>query len=405
MRIAMVFASGSIGGAQCDGLDLVLEFLHRQWHVTAIVGDNGPLCARLAEAGANVHVTHLTWWVLPPKVPFRRDQVWEIIGDANRLIQVLRRSPVDVVYTISSVTPCAAMAAVALGIPHVWHVHEVVENWPDYRFLLPVRTTHDLIESSGASIIVNSKYTAAHFPGPKTVLIPNVMRTLRQTQTSPARASGVFTIGVIGSIWHIKQQDRAVRALAALRARGVDARLVLRGAIDDKEYHRSLLEQCRCSGVSEYVRFDEHRVDPINQEDPFHVVLVTCSVESFSRVALEAFARSVPVVAPRDSGVVEVVQHGDGGLLYDDEAELVHTLQNLAKQPDLLESLGRRGRAWLDRWFAQNKDPGGQIACLLDTTIGSLPRGAGVVSEATTLLAVQAWFRAAWKVCKRWVLR
>ncbi|GAB6061509.1 glycosyltransferase family 4 protein [Deferrisoma palaeochoriense] len=76
--------------------------------------------------------------------------------------------------------------------------------------------------------------------------------------------------------------------------------------------------------------------------------------EGFGRVAAEAMACGVPVVASRVAGLSEVVADGETGLLVPpgDPAALAKALVNLLRNPAEAAALGRAGRARAERLFS-----------------------------------------------------
>ena len=76
--------------------------------------------------------------------------------------------------------------------------------------------------------------------------------------------------------------------------------------------------------------------------------------ETFGLVLAEALSLGVPVIA-RDLGALpELVRASSGGLLYDNDAQLVELLRSLAYDGGLRERLGRAARASVPRaWFEE----------------------------------------------------
>ena len=71
--------------------------------------------------------------------------------------------------------------------------------------------------------------------------------------------------------------------------------------------------------------------------------------ESFGLYVVEAMAAGVPVVQPRHSGFVEILERAGGGILYDPEEPFAYesALSDLLLNPDKASELGamrQRGR-------------------------------------------------------------
>ena len=75
-------------------------------------------------------------------------------------------------------------------------------------------------------------------------------------------------------------------------------------------------------------------------------LLVTSPSEGFGRMAAEALACEVPVIANPVGGLVEIVQHGSNGFLaeYNDPRDFARLTLNLLNDDLLRERLGRQGR-------------------------------------------------------------
>lgn len=71
-------------------------------------------------------------------------------------------------------------------------------------------------------------------------------------------------------------------------------------------------------------------------------------MEPFGLVPLESMACGTPVVGVREGGLPESIQHEVTGLLVDrDPDHFAEAIQRLMKYPDLVESYGRNGRAYV----------------------------------------------------------
>lgn len=75
------------------------------------------------------------------------------------------------------------------------------------------------------------------------------------------------------------------------------------------------------------------------------VVVIPSIRESFGLAVLDAFLFQKPVIARNNSGLAEIVQHRQNGLLFTTAKELAWSLDRLLRNQRLAENLGRRGRA------------------------------------------------------------
>jgi len=98
-------------------------------------------------------------------------------------------------------------------------------------------------------------------------------------------------------------------------------------------------------GLSERFRFlgKQETIAPMLAESD--IALLTSHREGCPLFVLEALASEVPVVSSSIGGVPEIINSGQNGLLYDagDSEGLIHSLHFLIENPNLRESMGRRG--------------------------------------------------------------
>ncbi|MFY7863791.1 glycosyltransferase family 4 protein [Roseateles sp.] len=77
-------------------------------------------------------------------------------------------------------------------------------------------------------------------------------------------------------------------------------------------------------------------------------------IEPSGRVVLEALSCGVPVVCDREGGYREVIVDGSNGLYADDSAEIMTRLEALRANSDLLRSLARQGRRYVEDLFSES---------------------------------------------------
>jgi glycosyltransferase involved in cell wall biosynthesis len=124
-------------------------------------------------------------------------------------------------------------------------------------------------------------------------------------------------VGVVGTVFPGKGQREAVLALASLAARFPRLKLLLVGEPADAGYVRGIEKTIAQHGLSGRVVLTGFRSDLAEILALLDLLLVPSTVDSFGRVALEAMAAEVPVLAVARGGLPEVVRHGETGFLVD----------------------------------------------------------------------------------------
>lgn len=139
-----------------------------------------------------------------------------------------------------------------------------------------------------------------------------------------------------------KGADVCIEALAQVRQRYHDARLVLAGAGSQEINLRRLAKQLQIDHVVQFAgRLDQPDLAALF--GAADVALVPSSYEPFGIVALEAGAAGTPVIAGDSGGLREVVEHDVTGLLVPprDPPDLAASVLRLLDEPGLAERLVR----------------------------------------------------------------
>jgi L-malate glycosyltransferase len=210
-----------------------------------------------------------------------------------------------------------------------------VRDWaPEGRFS---RAVLGVVARRADLVVANSAYIARQFDG----LAPRrpvavIHNPVDLDKFDPARADraavrrelelpeGTVVLAVVAQLTPWKGQDDAIRALAELRASGRDATLLLAGSakfatagtqFDNRAYERELHALVAELGVADRVRFLGERGDVPDVLAATDALLLPSWREAFGRIAIEAMAMGVPVLATETGGPAEIVRPGVDGLL------------------------------------------------------------------------------------------
>jgi glycosyltransferase involved in cell wall biosynthesis len=151
-------------------------------------------------------------------------------------------------------------------------------------------------------------------------LIHNACLTLpepaRPLDLSQLRRSARYLIGAVGRLSHEKGTDILLTAFAALRARSVDAALVVAG---DGPEEAALRRQATAVGISEHVHFIGRVEDVVGLYRQIDALAIPSrdGAEGLPNVLLEALSADLPVVAARVAAIPEVLEDADSGWLFE----------------------------------------------------------------------------------------
>lgn len=166
----------------------------------------------------------------------------------------------------------------------------------------------------------------------------------------PAReGDGPLRVLSIGRLHWKKGLDDGLRAMAALRDRGVDAVYRVAGEGTERAKLEFMIDSLDLGGSVDLLGTctqDEVRASLAWSD----VLLLPSLSEGISNAVLEAMAAGLPVVTTNCGGMTEVVQHGVNGLVVDmcDAEAMADNLAVLAADPSLRDRLGTAAAAHAD---------------------------------------------------------
>ena len=278
---------------------------------------------------------------------------YHVIQDTYTSVKAIRKLAadwkIDIIYTNSSVTPVGRFAALYEHIPHIWHIREFGDLDFSLRYIFSEYLSKRLIISSDAVICHAESVRDYHFKaGTKRVYqVYNGAATkdqfdflLSQRKAQPPHRD--FTFAMVSSISPKKGQETAIRAIADLRERGVNAKLLLAG-YGKPEYEASLKQLAVDLDIADRVEFTGFMEDPYPLYFASDSILVCSEHEALSRAALEAMSTALPVIGKNSGGTPEIIVPGETGFLYNTFEELADAMAALAQDPDRASRMGLAG--------------------------------------------------------------
>lgn len=340
-------------------LDLLLRLPERGFSVEVVVPAAGPMVDLLAAKGIRHHlIPFKTWLSVKPRRLKAQGRWWLNQVNAGRLAR--RLGDADLVYTNSIWSPFGALVAERLGRPHVWHFRELVSTTPGRQFAHGDDFSRRLIARTTRFCVGNSRFVC---DGAKAYCPPDRVRLVLTAPLDaqsplpfmpyllPGPAEPVRMV-IVGTVQVRKGQLDAVRAVAALHARGVPAELEIVGG-GGENYRARVREEADRLGVSGQVHWTGKVKDVGEVLRRSHVSL-TCSTEDpIPRTTIEAMAVGLPVVAAESGGVPEIIDDGETGLLVppNDPEAIASAVQGLLASHGRTEHMRRRAYETVYRRF------------------------------------------------------
>jgi GT2 family glycosyltransferase/glycosyltransferase involved in cell wall biosynthesis len=332
--------------------------------ITAVPGP-GPVARALAGAGEVVELSYEALTV-PPGGPFgllagtRR-----LRGDVRAFRGLIRARRPDLVISITSMLPAAAIAAHLERVPLVVYCGELLQ--PAARGAMrtvAARSLLGLTASLADCIVACSPAVARQFAGASALVstvYPPIGPTygagdrdrLRARFATPADAP---LIASVGNLTRGRGQDVAVAAMRSVRDRFPDARYLIVGEPFERQKDRayrerlvSLIEDLGLGGSVILAGHVESVADVYAGADL--IVNPARAQESFGRVPFEAAVAGRASVVTEVGAVPELLSDGESALVVppDDPAALAGAIVRLLDSPQLAERLVAGAREIVDR--------------------------------------------------------
>lgn len=281
----------------------------------------------------------------------------------RQLAELIRREHIELVYTNTSAIFEPALAARLTGVPHLWHIHEVLRPGNAMSQLFPLRWMQRMIRRHADQVVFESQAARAVFAGTTPLsaaaVVYNSLRfdpqplpaaRLAETRARGNLKPGGWTILYVGQFIDRKNPALILEALARLPSDlPVQACLIGEGPLEP-----ALRAEIARRQLGERVRLVPFQEDIQPWLAAADVLVLPSRQESFGLVLVEAGAMGKPVIACRCQGPCEIIVDGETGWLVeqDDAIGLATRLQQLIDSPAEACRMGAAARRRIAACFS-----------------------------------------------------
>lgn len=369
-RVAFFHQSSDLYGSDRVLLDLAEAVQQNGGEAVVLLPDEGLLTNECRARGIECHAVDV---LKVSRATFSPRGLWRLAKGWRRSLAafdgVLGDRRVDLVHSNTIAVLGGALWARKRRIPHLWHVHEIIERpaLAAWTFPLLVRLLSD-------RVVCNSHATCRWLLAaqPKLVAMTDVVWNGVRAPAEPAdtdtrlnelhsafRPDGArLAVGLVGRINRWKGQQFLMDAMDTLHARGVrDVSVVFVGSPPPGQDHflADLHRRIAASPLRGMVVVRKFTQEVWPAFTALDIVCVpSTEPEPFGLVAIEAMAMSRPVVASNFGGLTEIVVDGLTGRLFKpgDAHLLADALKGLLDDETSRWSMGQAGRQRFEDKFS-----------------------------------------------------
>lgn len=365
MKILQVTAALEQGGVERGTVEMA-AFIVSQRSGSFVASQGGRMVHELEEGGTK----HFS-------LPLAKRNPLAIIHSIYQLQKLMRREKFDLVHARSRAPAWATFFACRLtGTKMVTTFHGT------HRIQNSIKRYYNSIMVRGERVIAISDFIRQHIlenyhVTPERIDIaprgfdqrifnPDLIEpmALKQVRDQFSLSQTEPVICLPGRLTRWKGQELFIKALCRIKDLSWQA-IIVGGANKQSSYADDLKRLVEREGLSERVIFAGHQGNIV----PFYAVsdvVVSASLEpeAFGRVAVEAQAMGVPVIASAHGGALETVRDGESGWLFPNgnTVILADKLRDALDSPERRRQFGKQARKWVwdnftvDRMCAQEWD-------------------------------------------------
>ncbi len=361
-KLLFIGHSSRLDGAERCYLESVKSLKLQGLEVIAILPSEGPLCEKLKALNVDYQLFEFPRWMkaksgnIIKKLKF---YLWQL-KLTKKFQQVLASINPDVVVTNTIViSPFAAIASKAIGIPHFWYVHEFGDKDHGLTFTLGPRWSGKIISKYSQKVLVNSGIIKEHF---RNIIDPEKMRLLHYAVENEEKNEEIdlqtpkkndhLKVLLLGRMFANKGQEEAILGLHQLIQKGYKAELTLVGGgkIEFKEHLKSLAKKL---DIDHYIHVIDFTPEPMKYMEETDLVLMCSKKEAFGRVTVEAMKMGKPVIGADSGATPEIINDGVTGKIYKlgNPEDLANKIVFFIDNKDQLEIMGAKAKEWSLKHF------------------------------------------------------
>lgn len=366
-NILLIHQSADLYGSDKVLLSLVEGLDKSRYNPIVLLPCEGPLIESLRKAGIRCHVVPLLRLGRSTlslkglvKLPFVLIKSLRAISDA------VKDEKIELVHSNTLAVLSGAIWANLRGVPHVWHVHEIIKH----PWIVP-KVYGWLLRFLSKKIICNSAATLEQLLHEQPVLKKRAVvvwngveypPTVEQHRLKALRESIGVTdsdvlVTLVGRVNRWKGQGLLIDAAEILDNHGVtNIHYLMVGSAPEgqEQFIHSLQDRINRSTLKSKISIKTFTPDVWEVWAASDIAVVpSTEPEPFGMVAIEAMALGKPVIAAEHGGLTEIVQQNKTGILVKprDATKLADAIELLVIDAVRRDEMGKQGALRVNEMF------------------------------------------------------
>lgn len=342
-----------VSGGEKALLDMIKYVVSAGLKPHVIIGAKGNIVEYLDAMNVPYTEIFLPFWAHSGNdpSPFHFTSLNPTVNTTRQIVDLIRKLQPKLCVTNTIVMPWLGYASSLTQTPHAWFIHELGTAGFNFRYAIGEAETLRTVDILSDAIFYNSRFTAEyylpHFSTNKDVrVVYPGGQPLEPTSIASPFDSTAYKIVTIGQIKPQKGQFETIKAIHALKKKGINAQVALLGNIEDEDYEKEILAFISKHKLEESVLLLGHQKNPSSYLAIADLCVVNAVNESFGRVAVESMFIGTPVIGAASAGTTEIIDDKTMGLLYEPHNidDLTEKITQLYKAPEQAAAIAKHAK-------------------------------------------------------------
>jgi glycosyltransferase involved in cell wall biosynthesis len=259
-----------------------------------------------------------------------------------------------------------AIAAWLLGVPHLWHAREILDDQAPYQSLFGPCKAISIILALSQQVVATSEAVANRFRHCKNAeKVITIYNAVSLTEFGNVKAESslrqefnisdtIPIVAQIGNLVPIKGCEDFVHTAARVHQVIPEVIFLLIGGTPYPEYRQKVVDLINLYHLNGSFLLTDFRADMPATFSAINLLVQSSHYESFGRTSIEAMSAQKPVVGTRVGGIPEIIVDGVTGILVPPKSpdELAKAIISILNDPGMAKQMGQAGQERVQRLFS-----------------------------------------------------